>query len=237
MSNAARPFVADVDDVVGARVRVGLDAELRSAQKEWIDVERGDVELDQRVGRQHELRGLEAAVRRVAVGELPLLARSPAPGAASRRRVGLPAGTAARPLAAAGAVLSSSYVPNAGEEEHGDGRDDDPDRLDARVAADRRAVAELAGAAPRNAIERVAEEEERRRADDRRRRRRSSTVLSNTWPDASALPLPGREMRRRGRSRRAASRSRSRRAKDQRRGGRSRPRRRRSLGALIARRH
>ena len=73
MSKRARPLRLHVGDVVGARVRVGLDAEL--VRPEGVDdVERGDVELDQRVRRQHELRRLDPAVARVAVRELPLLA-------------------------------------------------------------------------------------------------------------------------------------------------------------------
>ena len=63
----------DVGDVVDARVRVRLDAEL--VRPERVDrVERRDVERDLLADGQHELGRLDAAVGRVAVGELPLLA-------------------------------------------------------------------------------------------------------------------------------------------------------------------
>ena len=62
----------DVGDVVDARIRVGLDAELDRPER-VDDVERGDVERDVGVRGQHELVRLDAAERRVAIQELPLL--------------------------------------------------------------------------------------------------------------------------------------------------------------------
>ena len=51
----ARPLELEVDDVVDARVGVGLDAELVGPEG-VDDVERGDVEADQLVGGENELR-------------------------------------------------------------------------------------------------------------------------------------------------------------------------------------
>ena len=69
----ARALELDVDDVVDAGVRVGLDAELVGPEG-MDDVQRGDVEPDQPVRGQHELGVSTPPYARVAIGERPLLA-------------------------------------------------------------------------------------------------------------------------------------------------------------------
>ena len=65
-------FGLDVGDVVDAGIGVGLDPQSRRPER-MDHVERGDVQRDLPVDRQLEMGGLDAAVGRVAVGELPLL--------------------------------------------------------------------------------------------------------------------------------------------------------------------
>jgi hypothetical protein len=67
-----RALRLQVRDVVRPGIRVGLHAEL--VRPEGVNgVERGDVQADQRVRRQHEVRHLDTAVAGKAVGECPLL--------------------------------------------------------------------------------------------------------------------------------------------------------------------
>ena len=69
---AAGLLRSDMEDVVDARVGVGLHAKL--VRPEGVDdVERGHVQLDRTVDRQIEMGGLDPTVVRVAVGEIPLL--------------------------------------------------------------------------------------------------------------------------------------------------------------------
>ena len=63
----------NVGDVVDSRIGVGLDPQVVGPER--VDhVERGDVQRDVPVDRQHQVRRLHAAEGRVAIGERPLLA-------------------------------------------------------------------------------------------------------------------------------------------------------------------
>ena len=152
-----RPLRLDVGDVVDARVRVGLHSELVGPER--VDrVQRGDVQPDQRVRRQDEVRRLDAPVGRVAERPLPLLSdhlhvhRLRVPGRKERGR---------RPLASARAALEQLVGAEAGEEQHRRGRHDDPGDLDPGVAADRRAVDDLgpAGAERRHGVDQEEQDE------------------------------------------------------------------------------
>ncbi len=131
-----RPPGRDVGDVVDARVGVGLDPEL--IRPEGVDhVERGDVELDQRVGRKLDFARLDAAEGGPAVRELPLLGDhlhlQRARGVRRKR-------DRFRSLAAAGTGFEQPDDPVPGERERHRSRRDDPPELHARVAAKRGAV-------------------------------------------------------------------------------------------------
>ena len=204
MSNFSGPFVVDVDDVVDAGIRVGLDAEL--VRPERMDrVERRDVQPDERVRRQHEVRHLDAAVRRVAVRELPLLRDHLD---VERLRVPRRAGTPAfGPWPPPDAVLQQLVRAEAGEEEDGHRRDDDPEELDPRVAADRRSVDDRAAPDCGSSRARSARNNEHEDADRSRHRDQHRVVEDLPRSPARCRCRAGSPGRRR--SRRAASRSRS----------------------------
>jgi hypothetical protein len=104
------------------------------------NVERRHVEGDLAVDRDLELGRLDAAVGGIAIRELPLLGdhlHRERDVARLRQRVrALPAARAGRG--------DQCHRAEDREKEHDDGRGDQPDRLQTRVAADRRPVAGLA---------------------------------------------------------------------------------------------
>ena len=127
------------------------------------DVERGDVQADERVGGQHEMRCLHSSVGRVAVGERPLLAdhldvhRVRAPGRHERGR---------GPLAAARPVLGEL-----GGAEGGEGHDDH-DGHDQPEDLDPRALAPVGRAVDRGATRTKVAERERDEQEDEEQDRR-----------------------------------------------------------------
>ena len=185
MSKVRGPLSLDVDDVVDARVRVGLDAELVGPEG-VDDVERGDVEPDQRVGGQHEVRRLDAAVARVAVRELPLLAdHLHVHRLASARPAGTrPSGPGRRRRRSGAARRCRS----AASESTVDGRDDRPRRSGS--GCHRGSGGPSRPRPPRRGSgEREADEEQDEEQDGRDHR--DEHVLSSTCPDAWTLPFPG----------------------------------------------
>ena len=180
----ARALELEVDDVVDARVGVGLDAELVGPEG-VDDVERGDVEADQPVRGENQLGRLDAAVARVAVGELPLLAdhldvhRRRASGGHERGR---------GPLPGAGAVLDELVGAEGGEREDDDGRDDRPDDLDRGCCRGR------AARRPWRRRQRKWLSAKPMKSSTKSRTgvsTETSTVLSSTCPEAWTLPFPG----------------------------------------------
>ena len=150
-------------------------------------VERGDVELDQPIRREHELRRLEAAEGGVAVRELPLLGDH-----LHWQFRPLRDGDRVGPLATAGAVLEQRPRPVAGEEEHDRRGRCDPRRLRPSVPANRRPLFGL-GSAPSEHDQGVREVDDDE-ADDRRHHGGQHRVVGDLTRGLGR-PFAGRQVR------------------------------------------